>query len=89
MKTEDIQGQVLRVRGRNYQVSRVELQTKNGTVEAYQLTGARGAVYTTMRNVPRPEMMFLVGGGKFGMISSVMQGVWLTDADGTLKVAQS
>ncbi len=49
----------------------------------YLLRGKRGAVYATMRNVHRPETMFVYGAGG---IPRVFDGVWLTDADGTLRV---
>ena len=39
-----------------------------------------------MRNARRPELMFIINERGFGP-ASVMDGVWLTDKDGTLRVA--
>lgn len=47
----------------------------------YTLTGKRGAVYSTMRNVNNPNAMFLINNRKFGV---VMDGAWLTDKNGVL-----
>lgn len=51
----------------------------------YRLTGKRGAVYGTMRNKPSPELMFIVNLRGFGMACGY-EGIWLTDADGALRV---
>lgn len=51
-------------------------------VPVYTLTGVRGAVYKTMRNVKNPELMFLVNARKFAM---AMEGQWFTDKNGTLE----
>lgn len=57
---------------------------------AYRLTGPRGASYSTFRNVPNPDLMFLVGFGKSrhgGFTPNPLGGdVWLTDKDGTLEL---
>ncbi len=50
----------------------------------YILTGKRGAVYATMRNRNRPEMMFLFSGKGRGLCS--LGEVWLTDKNGALEV---
>jgi hypothetical protein len=47
------------------------------------LYGARGAVYFTVRSVPRPDRMFLVNGKT---MSQPFPRTWLTDSDGQLKV---
>lgn len=51
----------------------------------YRLTGARGADYTTMRVVPKPDQMFLFSTRK-GLRVDPLPGVWLTDRNGTLEV---
>ena len=51
----------------------------------YTLTGKRGATYFTMRNVHRPHQMFVVS-HKLG--SDAMEGVWLTDEGGKLRVVR-
>lgn len=52
-------------------------------VKVYTLKGKRGAVYSTMRNVKNPDVMFLVNNRTFGV---AMDGTWLTDKNGTLEV---
>lgn len=79
----------IQIRGREYRVESFERETPRGTEKVYRLHGARGALYQTMRNLPRPEMMFIIGGGRLGISSTVMRGVWLTDKDGQLTVASS
>jgi hypothetical protein len=51
----------------------------------YILTGKRGAKYATCRNVNHTHMMFVCNERGFG-ITSGFEGVWLSDADGSLKV---
>ena len=73
--------QTIQVNGREF---RVEVQNgSDGPV--YHLHGKRKAHYFTMRTEPRPEIMFLCDARGFGVASS-MDGVWLTDAGGTLRV---
>lgn len=83
-------GTSIRIRGKDYAVERVERTTGTEIQRgvAYVLTGKRGAKYTTMRNEPRPEMMFLIYADKFGP-AAVMDGVWLTDKGGQLAVVRS
>ncbi len=72
------------IRGREYRVERI-LNDKGAFADdrvKYKLTGKRGAVYYTMRNVRRPEFMFVVP-EKFTV--STMNGVWVTDAGGELR----
>jgi len=57
--------------------------TKAG--ENYALTGQRGARYVTMRNKKNPQIMFLVNLRGFG-IPAGFENVYLSDADGELKV---
>jgi len=80
----------IRIRGRDYTVERFERakpQPGTDTEIAYRLHGTRGAAYETLRNVPRPEMMFLIHSNRFGP-ASVMRNVWLTDKSGDLAVAK-
>jgi hypothetical protein len=78
------------IEGRTYTVERKD-DTGDGPSgkpegPTYWLRGARGAVYYTMRNVPRPHLMFLVNGVSF--TRSAPQ-TWLTDRTGELTVAGS
>lgn len=79
------------IRGRSYEVSTrepSEARKRAGqTGPVYDLKGKRGGHYYTVRNVPRPEMMFLCNAR--GHSSAVVDGVWLTDKDGDLKVVSS
>jgi hypothetical protein len=77
------------IRGRTYTVeTREETDDVLGTVKRYDFKGPRGAHYTTMRNVKTPHLMFLINAKNF-VKSSVVDGVWLSDKDGALKVVQS
>jgi hypothetical protein len=76
----------LTIRGRSYRVE-TTLDKKDEKLLRYILHGARGAKYSTMRNLPHPDRMFIVNERGFG-VASVMDGVWLTDKDGTLRVLQ-
>ncbi len=78
--------------GTTLQISRLvfEVTSKNTfdkvlgrEVKVYTLKGKRGAVYSTMRNVKNPDVMFLVNNRTFGV---AMDGTWLTDKNGTLEV---
>lgn len=51
----------------------------------YHLKGPRGAYYGTMRNANNVNLMFVINLRGFG-ISSTLDGVWLTDKNGTLEV---
>jgi hypothetical protein len=55
----------------------------NREVVVYTLKGPRGAVYSTQRNMNKPEYMFLINNRKFGV---AFNGLWLTDKDGELRV---
>ena len=66
----------IRVDGREFTVS-----TRTSPVDGrviYTLHGKRGARYTTLRNVPNPELMLLFG-------TRGAPNVWLTDKKGTLE----
>lgn len=76
------------IRGRPYKVTRAASTRVGETPFVYTLTGRRGASYRTTRNEPKPDMMFLLDNRGFG-IPSVMDGVWLSDKDGSLKVVSS
>lgn len=49
----------------------------------YNLHGKRGAVYSTMRNINNPNVMFLINNRRMGV---AMPGTWLTDKNGVLEV---
>jgi hypothetical protein len=75
----------IKIRGREYTVERIlndKGEFKDDRIK-YKLTGKRGAVYYTMRNVPNPKFMFVVP-QKF--TTSTMDRVWLTDDGGELRV---
>ena len=74
----------VQIRGRTYTVEVVP----DDEGPRYVLRGPRGANYTTMRNVNTPHMMFLVNARNF-TASSVTDGIWLSDKDGSLKVVRS
>ena len=72
----------LKVFGREFRVTGTrECPHGGGTV--YELTGKRGAVYTTMRHATRKELMFLCG-----PLYAMKRTVWFTDAGGTLRVVE-
>lgn len=75
------------IRGRTYTVEPIA-NSDDARERSYHLVGVRGARYRTIRNAHTPHLMFLVSARKFGQ-SSVTEGVWLSDADGALKVVQS
>ena len=71
----------LTIKGRRYAVSTRE--STRGTV--YNLTGARGASYFLMRHAREPHLLFVV---PHDMAASTLEGVWLTDEGGTLRVLE-
>jgi hypothetical protein len=80
----------IQIRGRSYEVEAVP-ETNAETAGAgprYVLRGPRGAHYRTMRNMNTQHLMFLVNARAFGA-RSVIDGVWLSDKDGVLKVVAS
>lgn len=75
---------VLRVAGRVYSVKAFPGDAGKVTEAGrpvYWLVGERGALHRTMRNVPRPDRMFVMSGGR-----SLATLAWLTDAGGILRV---
>lgn len=78
----------IRIRGREYQLGLTDPRPFEAErfpgKPVYVLTGKRGARYETTRNVPRPDLMFLMG--VTSSFSKTMDGVWLTDTDGHLAV---
>ena len=74
----------IRVRGRSYEVEETDRKDSEGGL-VYRLSGPRGARWQTMRNHHRPHMMFLVNERSFTS-SQMMDGVWLTDEGGDLRV---
>ncbi len=75
----------LKVQGRDYTVEKLDPLRDEEAPFRYVLRGKRGAHYTTMRNANNRHMMFLVHAGKGFGIPAAMDGVWLSDKDGTLK----
>jgi len=77
------------IRGREYAVERVRDKADDKGV-VYLLAGKRGARWLTMRNVHHPAMMFLINERSiksgFRVSSQMMEGVWLTDEGGQLRV---
>lgn len=72
----------LKFLGREFRVTATrECPYGGGTV--YELTGKRGAVYTTMRHATRKDMMFLCG-----PLNVMKRPVWFTDAGGKLEVVR-
>ena len=70
------------INGKTYSVE--TSQAIDGT--RYILTGKRGAKYGTMRNKKNPTLMFMIDLRGFG-IPAGFESVTLTDADGSLSVA--
>lgn len=66
-----------------YDVEPGEFPGVNGKESGYDLRGPRGAHYRTCRNAVFPDRMFLVHVKRFGV---ALDGTWLSDKDGTLKV---
>ncbi len=77
---------ILRIAGRAYAVRAFPPNPANKISHAgrpvYFLRGVRGGLYWAMRNVPNPDRLFLVSGGR-----SLATLAWLTDAGGVLRVA--
>jgi hypothetical protein len=65
------------VEGRTYQVA------QDG--DQYVLTGARGARYRTLRNLPRPHTLYLINAKDW---TKSAPRSWLTDKNGKLEVAR-
>ncbi len=68
------------IRGRTFTVE--ETKAANGEKQ-FIFTGKRGAVYGTMRNRTHADQMFLIDGRGFGLAKG-FEGVWLSDATGSL-----
>ncbi len=64
----------------------VATQTASNGELQYILTGKRGATYGTMRNVYKPELMFLFDCRGYGIKPG---NIWLTDRNGTLEVVKA
>jgi hypothetical protein len=71
------------IHGRTY---RIEPFVSSRGESNYRLIGVRGARYFTMRNVNRPENLFVISEAPR---TNVLEGVWLTDKDGGLRVLTS
>ena len=78
---------VIEIRGREYSVEKIEGNPNANLATlrevSYRLTSVRGAVYTTIRNVKDPHMMFICS------MSKTLDRVWLSDKDGQLVVVRS
>jgi hypothetical protein len=72
----------IRIKGRDFAVTAE--QGADGRL-VYHLRGKRGAHYFTMRTEPGPLLMFICDARHLG-IASTMDGVWLTDEGGELRV---
>lgn len=68
------------IRGRKYQFEQDEQLYKGRP--RYILTSAKGKKWFTVRNVPKPDMLFLISLN----MSKTLERVWLTDKDGKLEV---
>ena len=77
--------QQIAIRGKEFQVETGN-NDRNGQI-SYTLTGKRGAKYGTMRNRAQPNFMFIINLRGFGMAPGY-DGVWLTDANGQLEIAE-
>jgi hypothetical protein len=70
---------MVRLNGREY---RVEVTGEDNGRPRYLLTGKRGARYFTMRNVPNPDLLFIVAES---IGSAPFRGQWFTDIGGDLR----
>lgn len=68
--------EMITIAGRMFRVEAV-----NEGIAAYRLYGPRGARYTAIRKRGNPDEMFVVNSAY-----RVIDGLWLTDRDGTLRV---
>lgn len=75
----------LTINGREFEVT-VSTMLDPDRRRAYELRGKRGASYYTMRNVPNPDLMFVVN--VTFTKSTGLEGVWLTDKNGVLEVVR-
>ena len=74
----------IRLRGRDYTVESFERTNAKGEVEVnYMLTGKRGGKFSTMRNYHNRSKLFVV---PFASFNRTLEGVWLTDASGSLEI---
>ena len=73
---------MMTIRGREYTVSR---EDRPGKELRYRLTGKRGASFFTMRNVNQPHNMFVI---PHSLGNSTLEGVWLSDESGTLRIVR-
>jgi len=74
----------IEIRGRQYQVEKAPPGSPlDEGKPIYVLTGKSGKKWFTLRNKPKPDLMFLIPEEGF---SKTMDRVWLTDKDGDLRV---
>jgi hypothetical protein len=75
----------IRVEGRTYQVVKLpDADVHESNRPGYLLTGARGARYRTLRNQPRPHLLYLINARDWTRSAPKS---WLTDKRGYLEVA--
>lgn len=77
--------ETIKIEGREYQVEKLpDEDVHEMNRPGYMLHGPRGARYRTMRNQPRPDMLYLINSRNWtkGAPKS-----WLTDKSGKLEVA--
>lgn len=73
------------IKGRTFTVEQLpDADVHESNRPGYLLTGARGARYRTMRNQPRPHMLYLVNAKNWTMSAPQC---WLTDKSGKLEVS--
>ena len=72
--------------GAAYTVERVIDGGDEGAMAAaYVVTGARGAKYTLLRNVPNPSLLFSINATRFLKSGKIAGREWFTDHDGVLR----
>lgn len=73
------------IEGRQYTVTKLpDSEVHPSNRPGYQLEGPRGARYRTLRNKPRPHMLYLINAKDWTKSAPKR---WLTDKNGTLEVA--
>lgn len=77
--------ETLRIEGRTYQVEKLpDEDVHESSRPGYMLHGPRGARYRTLRNRPRPYMLYLINERDWTRSAPRS---WLTDKHGKLEVA--
>jgi len=73
--------ETIKIRGREYLISKIY----GKDIINYKLVGKRGAEYYTERNIPNPDVLFIIP-KNFMRGMGTFNGVWLSDKGGELKV---